>query len=185
MAGSSVWCEDGTLPPSLGTGWMLYMVNGVNSQYKNSLIYGTNSNGVACNLGSFGSGFPGRCSTAYKLAESFVDGQMFTEVLATTTDNNQFVLVTKKDGSAFAASQLFGISSSDAVDLVLYDSSGSVLQSRSQTSTSGHGPLWHDPFGAGHGWMWTTNGGTNDLRKGNIPGANTATDWLWWGRPAL
>ena len=160
---------------------MLYLVNGINGQYKDDLRYGAYSGGIGCGLNP---GLATRCTGSYKLAESYIDNR-FDELLATTTDNNQYVRFVKTEGGTFTAAELLGVSSTVSVGLTLYDTDGStVLQTVTETSTAGHGPLMHDAFGQGYGWMWTDNGGSGDMRKGTIPGSPSAvsTNWLWWGR---
>jgi len=158
-------------------GWILYMINGKEQQYKTTLRYGTNPNGFGVQAVSE--------SGAYKMSEEVFNSHEFTEVMATNTVScNSWVKIEKVDGSTITASEAF------AVDMI-----GTILQvTRDDGSvktlppwSSGHryhGPFYHDIFGCGWAWMWTDHLGEDDLRKGSLFGCSAPTNyaWIWYGR---
>jgi len=163
-------------------GWVPYMINGKESQYKNTLRYGTNPNGYGVFTTATETG-------AYKMPEAVFDLHQFKEVMATdSTSCTNWVKIKKVDGSPIRASEAFSVDGIDTgVELTRDDGSVTTLPA---SKNRGHGPFYHDPFGRGYGWMWTDHNGKSDLRKGSLFGTGRGSSnkpvtnyaWIWYGR---
>jgi len=156
-------------------GWVPYMINGKESQYKNTLRYGTNPNG-------YGVFTTARETGAYKMSEAEFDLHQFKEVMATdSTSCTNWVKIKKVDGSPIRASEAFAVDNIDTgVELTRNDGSVTVYSRKHKA----HGPFYTDSFGRGGGWMWTDHNGKSDLRKGSLFGTGRAVTnyaWIWYG----
>lgn len=165
-------------------GWMLYLYNGAEQQFKNVLKLGRNSDG----LGSLN---PLPSSGGHKMAEWAFDQHQFVELKAVGSDGAQ-VELRRLSGAPFTASEAF--LAGCARDLWVRTGYGAV-STWACASNYGcdtkhfqtEGPFYHDLFGQSFGWMWTDWHGEGDDRKGTVYGQGapvTGYAWAWYGRDA-
>nr|VFK41277.1 MAG: Fibrinogen beta and gamma chains, C-terminal globular domain [Candidatus Kentron sp. SD] len=165
-----------------GGGWTLVMLNGKNQQGKSALQYSSNSNGLNTGKLSYLTD-----SGNAKLSHLLVNSLEAYEVLIRHKFGTgiSYGKVKFNNGSQITADKLFSIGWSEPY--TYYYGSG-FYSTCSKTYNSSyspkHGPLFHDPCGFGHGWMWTNWRGSGDLRKGRLPhhsdNGGSAQDNTWW-----
>jgi len=174
-----------------GEGWELYMINGREQQYRDTLKYGVNSvgYGVVTEATEYG---------AFKMSEDVFDSRNFNQVMATnTTSCLSWSMVEKVDGSAINASEAFMVGNIEGINITRSDGffqtypnyGGGQRCGYGDTSgySSTYGPFYRDPFENIWGFMWSKY----TLAKGYIFGDDCssyqsygATDyaWIWYGR---
>ena len=104
------------------------------------------------------------------------------------TDDNEYVIISYKDGSPIKASDAFAARGpSKQIIIKDWQGRGSAAAKLFGPNTGDkHGPFFHDNWGKGYGWMWTDNSGTGDMRMGSI-GLSKASNsvhhgWRWFAQ---
>ena len=118
------------------------------------------------------------------MAEALFDQFAFTEILAVQDD--EWVTIKKTSGSPFSASEAFAVSSDATTDNLKLTRGDTGAVTTYSGSGANWGPFYHDPFGVGFGWMWTTllQSG-QDTYKGTVYGGSGTSithEWAWYGR---
>nr|VFK22113.1 MAG: Fibrinogen beta and gamma chains, C-terminal globular domain [Candidatus Kentron sp. LPFa] len=165
-----------------GGGWTLVMLNGKNQQGKPELQYSSNPNGLNMDKLAYLTD-----SGNAKLSHLFVNSLEAYEILIRHQFGTEvsYGKVAFNNNAQITADKLFSIGWSEPY--TYYYGSG-FYSTCSKTYNSSyspkHGPLFHDPCGFGHGWMWTSWIGSGDLRKGRLPhhsdNGGLSQDNTWW-----